>query len=90
MSVAVYHAPTKMSPAQYDEVIRHLEAAGHGNPPGRILHTAFGGDPAIQVFDVWDSPESLAAFGEVLMPILHQVGVEAGPPMVMPMYKMAK
>jgi hypothetical protein len=26
--------------AQYDQVIQQLEEAGHGNPPGRLSHTA--------------------------------------------------
>jgi hypothetical protein len=24
--------------AHYDEVVKHLEAAGHGHPPGRLSH----------------------------------------------------
>jgi hypothetical protein len=30
------------------------------------------------VYDVWDSPESFRAFGEVLMPILADLGVDPG------------
>ena len=31
--------------------------------------------------EIWDSEEQLRAFGERLMPILHEVGIEfSGPP----------
>ena len=37
--VAVSDAGTD-SVEQYDQVIKQLEEAGHGNPPGRLSHTA--------------------------------------------------
>jgi hypothetical protein len=39
------------------------------------------------VYDIWDSPESFQAFGEVLMPILAEVGVDPGQPAIMPVHK---
>ena len=39
------------------------------------------------VYDIWDAPENFAAFGEVLMPILADVGVDPGEPAVMPVYR---
>jgi hypothetical protein len=38
------------------------------------------------VFDVWDSQESFAAFGETLMPILAEAGIDPGEPMVSPVH----
>jgi hypothetical protein len=40
------------------------------------------------VYDIWDSPESFQAFGQVLMPILAEVGVDPGQPAVMPIRKL--
>jgi hypothetical protein len=39
-------------------------------------------------YDIWDSPESFRAFGQVLMPILAEVGVDPGQPAVMPIRKL--
>ena len=40
------------------------------------------------VYDIWDSPESFQAFGEVLMPITVELGVDPGAPAVMPLHKL--
>ena len=40
------------------------------------------------VYDIWDSPESFQAFGQVLMPILADVGVDPGQPAVLPAHKL--
>ena len=36
----------------------------------------FGSRGDLHVSEVWDSPEQLYAFGERLMPILSEVGIE--------------
>ena len=60
---------------QYDEVIRHLEEAGHGSPPGRLSHTsALKENGSYFVVDVWESPEALQRFAQVLMPLIEAVG----------------
>jgi hypothetical protein len=40
------------------------------------------------VYEIWDSPESFQAFGEVLMPILAEVGIDPGEPAVMPIHRL--
>ena len=82
MALGIYFAPQSMSPEAYDEVIRRLDAAGAGSPPGRLYHVAFSGEGGLQVFDVWDSQASFDAFGETLMPILGDVGVDPGQPQI--------
>jgi hypothetical protein len=82
MAIGFYFAPEAMSAAQYDDVTRQLDEAGHGAPPGRMYHCAFEAAGGIAVFDVWDSQESFDAFGETLMPILAGAGVDPGEPMV--------
>ena len=61
-----------------------LEAAGAGSPPGRLYHAALESDGLIQVFDVWESQESFEAFGGTLLPIMGELGVDPGQPMVAP------
>jgi hypothetical protein len=36
----------------------------------------------VQVFDVWDSQASFDVFGQTLMPILAEVGIDPGQPQV--------
>jgi hypothetical protein len=79
MAIVVKFAVNNMPADKYDDVIRRLEAAGAGAPAGRLYHTAYGTQDAIQVIDVYDSPESLNAFGAALMPILQELGIEAVP-----------
>ena len=88
MAIAIYFHPQSMSSAQYDEVIKRLDAAGVGNPPGRLHHSAFGPPDQMMVYDVWDSAESFEKFGQTLMPILGEMGVDAGQPQVMPLHNM--
>ena len=82
MAIGIYFAVQGMSPDKYDDVIRKLEDAGQGAPAGRTYHAAFEGEGGLHVFDVWDSQESFAAFGETLMPILAEAGIDPGEPMV--------
>jgi hypothetical protein len=82
MAIGIYFSPQSMSPEQYDDVITRLEAAGQAAPSGRLSHAAFEADNGLHVFDVWESQESFDTFGETLMPILGQVGVDPGQPHV--------
>ena len=76
-----------MSAAKYDECIKLLKKAGAGNPAGRSYHTAFGPKDNLMVFDVWTSQAAFDKFGKTLMPILQQLGIDAGQPTVMPVHK---
>ena len=86
IALGFYFSPQSMSAAQYDDVIRRLEDAGQGNPAGRLYHVAFEGQGGLEVFDVWDSQESFDRFGQTLMPILEELGVDVGKPEVMPIH----
>jgi hypothetical protein len=82
MPLGYYFAPQSMSADAYDEVMKRLEAEGKAAPAGRTYHCAFSGPGGLHVFDVWDSKESFEAFGATLMPILADLGVDAGQPEV--------
>jgi hypothetical protein len=87
MAIGVYFAPPAMSAAQYDECIKLLKKAGAGNPPGRSYHATFGSKGKLMVFDVWTSQKAFDRFGKTLMPILQQIGLDAGQPQVMDIHK---
>ena len=86
MALCLYFTPSSFTPAQYDDAIRRLEAAGAGAPAGRRYHVALETDGQIQVFDVWDSQESFEAFGATLVPIMAELGADPGQPHVSPVH----
>ena len=90
MAIGAYFSPVSMNVAQYEDVLKRLEAAGQGAPKGRLYHSSFGPDDHLMVFDIWDTQENFEAFGGVLMPILAQVGIDPGQPDVMPIHKIIK
>ena len=69
-----------MSSQQYDEITKRLSAASAGSPQGRLFHVAFGSPDALRVSDIWDTHESFERFGQMLMPILQDIGVDPGEP----------
>jgi hypothetical protein len=82
MALGIYFAHDGFTPEKYDSAIKKLEAAGAGSPKGRTYHCALNSDGAIQVFDIWESQADFDAFGSTLMPILADLGVTLGEPMV--------
>ena len=80
MAVTYVFSPASMTGAQYDEIIRRLDAAGAGSPPGRLYHVCFGTGDRLKVLDTWESSEQFDAFGQTLMPILQELGVDPGQP----------
>ena len=80
MALCIYFPVQGMSADKYDEVVRKLEAAGAGSPPGRSYHVSFTAGEGLQVVDVWDSQESFDTFGQTLMPILSELGIDPGEP----------
>lgn len=90
MALGFYFTPSSFTPAQYDEAVSQLAAAGAGAPAGRLYHVALAIDGQIQVFDVWDSQESFEAFGETLLPIMGALGADPGQPQVYPVHNIIK
>ncbi len=79
MAIVVKFAVTGMSVDKYEMALRRLEASGAGAPPGRLHHVSYGSGDNLQVIDVFDSPQSLEAFGRTLQPILKELGIVAQP-----------
>jgi hypothetical protein len=86
MALGIYFVHGGFTPEKYDQAIKQLVDAGAGSPKGRSSHFALESDGAIQVFDVWESQEDFDAFGKTLVPILTELGVELGAPMVASVY----
>jgi hypothetical protein len=61
---------------QYDESIRRLEKSGDWLPDGLAYHVAFKSNGNLRVSEIWDSREQFDAFGERLMPLLKDLGIE--------------
>jgi hypothetical protein len=80
MSVLIRFAPASLTAEQYDESVRRLQEGGDFPPEGMQLHVCFGSDGNLRVSEVWDSEEQLQAFGERLMPVLADIGIEPGEP----------
>jgi hypothetical protein len=76
MSIVVRFNPTNVTTEKYEESIRRLEAAGTWPPDGLEYHVMFGSEGNLKVSEIWESQEQLEAFGERMMPILADIGIE--------------
>ena len=76
MSIVVRFSPKSLTLDKHNEVTRRLEETGAWPPDGLDYHIVFGQDGALLVSEIWDSSEQFQAFGETLMPVLADVGIE--------------
>ena len=82
MSIVVRFNPTGLTKETYDKVSSKVQESDWP-PDGLVLHVAFGDDGDLKVSEIWDSREQFEAFGERLMPVLTEAGIEfAGEPQV--------
>ena len=89
--VAVFQVPG-LTQEKYDQSVRgvtggkdRVESPSHWPVEGLLAHIAGQGESGFRVVDVWESEEAFARFGETLMPILQDLGIE-GEPEVYPAY----
>jgi hypothetical protein len=84
MSIVVRYQPANLTKEKYDSTNQKLAGAGVTWPPdGLDYHVCFGEDGDLKVSEIWDSREQMEAFGEHLMPVLTEAGVEfSGEPQV--------
>jgi hypothetical protein len=80
-----------MTAKKYDEAMPRIEASGKFPPDGLDYHVAFSTGDSFVVSEIWDSKEQFEAFGQRLMPILSESGVElAGPPELIEIHNIIK
>ena len=91
MSIVVRFAPASATTTeQYDETIRRLEEDGALPPDGQDYHVCFDTDGNLKVSEIWDSREQFEAFGERLMPILADVGIDPGEPEIVEIHNIIR
>ena len=91
MSVLVRFEPSsQVTTEQYDETLRRLEDSGDWPPDGLDYHVCFLVDGNVRVSEIWDSQEQAAAFGERLMPLLSDVGIDPGEPTLLEIHNIVR
>lgn len=82
--IGVYIVTKNMTVEQHTKGRALLQEAGAPEDAMRV-HSCFGEDGQLQVFDVWDSQEAFDEFLTHLGPVMQELGIElAQPPAIMP------
>jgi hypothetical protein len=82
--IGVYIVTKNMTVEQHTKGRAKLLEAGAPESAMKV-HSCFGEDGQLQVFDVWESQEEFDKFLTYLGPIMQELGIElAGPPTIMP------
>jgi hypothetical protein len=83
--VAVFQNPS-LTRDQYEESVRKItggkervESPADWPVEGLLAHVAGEGPNGFRVVDVWASEDAFNRFGEKLMPVLQEIGVEGEP-----------
>ena len=83
--IAVYIVTKNMTVEQHSLGRQMLRDAGALEDDMKV-HSCFGDDGELQVFDIWESQDSFDAFLTHLGPVMDRLGIElAQPPLVMPL-----
>ena len=90
MSILIRFAPESLTAEQYDESVRRMTETGDFPPEGMDYHVCFGSEGNLRVSEIWDSREQLDAFGERLMPVLAEVGINPGEPELLEIHNIVK
>jgi hypothetical protein len=75
MAIAIVHNLGGATTEQYDESIKRLDEANAFPSPGQLYHVCFGESGSLRVVDVYESQEAFDKFGETLIPILNDIGI---------------
>ena len=86
MAVVLVHQGPSDTQETYEEVVRkladgksRLETPSDWPVAGLLVHAAGQGEGGFRVVDVWESEEACNQFGEILAPILQEVGIDDQP-----------
>jgi hypothetical protein len=90
MSVVLVHQGPSVTQEKYEQTVTkltggksRLESPSDWPVPGLLMHAAGQSPQGFRVVDVWESEEACNRFGEVLRPILQEVGID-DPPEIYP------
>ena len=90
MSVLIRFNPPSLTAAQYDNVVARLTEEGVLPAAGLDYEICFGSEGSLKVSQVWDTKEHMEAFGQRLMPILQEVGIDPGEPEIVDVHNIIK
>ena len=90
MSMLVRFAPQDLGTDVYDKVTAKLEEGGDFPPDGLEYHVCFKVDGQLAVSEIWESQEKFDKFGERLMPVLEEAGVDPGEPTILEVHNQIK
>jgi hypothetical protein len=91
MAVVLVHQGPSITQEKYEEIAARVRKLTDGNSKSRmespsdwpvaglLVHAAGQGESGFRVVDVWESEEACNQFGEILAPILREVGVDEQP-----------
>ena len=85
MAVVMVFQGGGLTQQRYADVVRKMTGKDRMESPsdwpvdGLLVHAAGQGPSGFRVVDVWESEEACNRFGEVLAPLLQEVGIDAPP-----------
>ena len=85
MAVVLVHQGPSLTQEKYEAVVHRLTGKDRMESPsdwpveGLLVHAAGQGESGFRVVDVWESEEACNRFGEILAPILQEVGIDEQP-----------
>ena len=86
MSVVLVHQGPSLTQEKYEATVQKLtggksrmESVSDWPVEGILVHVAGQGPQGFRVVDVWESEEACNRFGEILQPILEEVGIDDAP-----------
>jgi hypothetical protein len=85
MPVVAVFEPPNFTQQQYEESVRKLTGKSRMESPadwpaeGLLAHIAGQGQSGFRVVDLWESEDAFNRFGETLMPILKEIGIDHQP-----------
>ncbi len=95
MAVLMVHDSPGGTQEQYEQVADRIAESGKFNfladwpAEGILSHAAGPTDSGWRVIDVWESEEAFQRFGEVIGPVLQEVGFP-GEPKLFPLHNFVK
>ncbi|HXE99769.1 MAG TPA: hypothetical protein VN458_05430 [Solirubrobacterales bacterium] len=86
MAVVLVHQGPTVTQESYEAVVGKLtggktrvESPSDWPVAGLLVHAAGEGPDGFRVVDVWESEDACNQFGEVLAPLLQEVGIDEQP-----------